>query len=119
MKPRSCAGTTPGARYGDLNQDSCVDVAFEHLGKTLHLWGVFDGHAPLGEFASHIAKKTIISEVERVFKSGGQFTDDKLTKIFETAHKVGRACNFYSRLGYSRVLPRSTQKVSEIFSSTH
>lgn len=88
MKLASSAGTTPGQRYGTLNQDCFLNTSFEHNGKKCHLWGVFDGHAPLGEFASEIACKTVATEVEKAFKSGGQFTDERISKIFEAAHKA-------------------------------
>lgn len=114
MKIASAAGITPGARYCTLNQDDVTDTKFTYGGKTLYLWGVFDGHAPLGEFASQIARKTIEAEVEKAFKASGQLlSDGKLTKIFEIAHKA--VLNFYNDVPkkfvrFGKLLTRSRHK---------
>jgi serine/threonine protein phosphatase PrpC len=96
MKISYAGATTPGIRYGELNQDSFLNTTYTHDGRKCHVWAVFDGHAPLGEYASQLACSTFSAELEKVFTTGGQFTDERITRVFDTTHKA--IVNFYKEV---------------------
>lgn len=101
----SGASSEVGTKYGGLNQDTFINKTFDnpvecHGQNRVHLWGVFDGHSMLGEYAAIVAGKAFVDFFEKVVRESWSndkavfISDNIVNDAFDYAHN--KIQDFYS-----------------------